>query len=76
MAALVFYERARHGGKKKFLSLLWTILFHLFERPLTLISVFNIVYFTLKYLRIIKRCRNQVETLSPCPMPFKETMSI
>ena len=28
-------------------SLIWTILFSSFDRPLTLISVFNIVYFTL-----------------------------
>ena len=28
-----------------FFSLLWTILFLTFDRPLTLISVFNIVYF-------------------------------
>ena len=33
-------------GKK---SLFCTILFSQFDRPLTLISVFNIVYFTLKY---------------------------
>ena len=32
------------------LSLFWTILFSPFDRPLTLISVFNIVYFTLNIL--------------------------
>ena len=36
--------------RKKFLLILDDIIFP-FERPLTLISVFNIVYFTLKYFR-------------------------
>ena len=33
-------------------SLFWTILFSSFDRPLTLVSVFNIVYFTLNILGV------------------------
>ena len=37
------------SGSVRNFSLLWTILFSRFDRFLTLIFVFNIVYFTLKY---------------------------